>query len=84
MMRIQKMPKDGNENGDKSENGLTTHEKLIWGDVKDLVSCKNKEIEEYLFVKHVMRPLLGRKHVNPGVCFLFISFSCHDSNAMVT
>ncbi|KAG7655156.1 Inositol-pentakisphosphate 2-kinase [Arabidopsis suecica] len=70
MMRIQKMPKDGNENGDKSENGLTTHEKLIWGDVKDLVSCKNKEIEEYLFVKHVMRPLLGRKHVNPGILLL--------------
>ncbi|KAG7592588.1 Inositol-pentakisphosphate 2-kinase [Arabidopsis thaliana x Arabidopsis arenosa] len=70
MMRIQKMPKDGNENGDKSENGLTTHEKLIWADIKDLVSCKNKEIEEYLFVKHVMRPLLGRKHVNPGIRLL--------------
>lgn len=65
------MRKDGNENGDKSENGLTTHEKLIWGEVKDLVTCKNKEIVEYLFVKHVMRPLLGHKHVNAGVCFLF-------------
>ncbi|XP_019090898.1 PREDICTED: inositol-pentakisphosphate 2-kinase-like [Camelina sativa] len=70
MMRIHKMPKDGNENGDKSENGLTTHEKLIWGDVKELVSCQNKEIKEYLFVKHVMRPLLGHKHVNPGTRLL--------------
>ncbi|EOA39368.1 hypothetical protein CARUB_v10012434mg [Capsella rubella] len=70
ILRIQKMPKDGNINGDKSENGLTTHEKLIWGDIKDLVSCQNKEIEEYLFVKHVMRPLFGHKHVNPGIRLL--------------
>ncbi|KAL1216267.1 Inositol-pentakisphosphate 2-kinase [Cardamine amara subsp. amara] len=70
MMRIQKMPKDGNEYGDKSGNGLTTHEKLIWGEIKDLVTCKNKEIVEYLFVKHVMRPLLGHKHVNAGMRLL--------------
>ncbi|ESQ34585.1 hypothetical protein EUTSA_v10007647mg [Eutrema salsugineum] len=72
MMRIQKIPNDGKEeNGDTSSgNGLTTHEKLIWGEVKDLVSCQNKEIVDYLFVKHVMRPLLGHKHVNPGMRLL--------------
>ena len=69
-MRIQKMPNDGKEdNGNTSGNGLTSHEKVIWGECKELVSCQNKEIVEFLFVKHVMRPLLGHKHVNPGVCF---------------
>lgn len=73
------MPKDvKEENGNRNENGLTTHEKLIWGEIKDLVSCQNKEIVEYLFVKHVMKPLLGHKNVNAGVCFLlfFDDFSC--------
>lgn len=74
-MRIQKMPNDGKEdNGNTSGNGLTSHEKVIWGECKEVVSCQNKEIVEFLFVKHVMRPLLGHKHVNPGVCFLL---SCH-------
>ncbi|KAG2318684.1 hypothetical protein Bca52824_011897 [Brassica carinata] len=71
MMRIQKMPNDGKEdNGNTSGNGLTSHEKVIWGECKELVSCQNKEIVEFLFVKHVMRPLLGHKHVNPGMRLL--------------
>ncbi|EOA35203.1 hypothetical protein CARUB_v10020353mg [Capsella rubella] len=70
VMRIMKWPKNGNENGDTNGNGLTTHEKLIWGENKDLVSCQNKEIVEYLYVKHVMRPLLGHKHVNAGIRLL--------------
>lgn len=70
------MAKDGKEeNGDRNENGLTTHEKIIWGEIKDLVSCQNKEIVESLFVNHVMRPLLGHKHVNAGVCFQFLLLS---------
>ncbi|XP_018447056.1 inositol-pentakisphosphate 2-kinase [Raphanus sativus] len=71
MMRIQKMPNDGKEdNGNTSGNGLTSHEKVIWGECKEVVSCQNKEIVEFLFVKHVMRPLLGHKHVNPGMRLL--------------
>ncbi|CAN6804433.1 unnamed protein product [Brassica oleracea] len=71
MMRIQKMPNDGKEdNGNTSGNGLTSHEKVIWGECKELVSCQNKEIVEFLFVKHVMRPMLGHKHVNPGMRLL--------------
>ncbi|CAL9238247.1 unnamed protein product [Arabidopsis halleri] len=61
VMRTKKIRNTGNE------NGLTTQEKLIWGDIKDLVSCQNKEIAEYLFVKHVMKPLLGYKYVNAGI-----------------
>lgn len=76
-MRTKKIRNTGNENGDRSGNGLTTQEKLIWGDIKDLVSCQNKEIAEYLFVKHVMKPLLGHKYVNAGVSFPF-----HDSNTL--
>ena len=34
-MRIQKMPNDVKR--DTSENGLTSHEKLIWGEIKELV-----------------------------------------------
>lgn len=71
VMRTKKIRNTGNE------NGLTTQEKLIWGDIKDLVSCQNKEIAEYLFVKHVMKPLLGYKYVHAGV-----SFPCHDSNTL--
>ncbi|XP_010511060.1 PREDICTED: inositol-pentakisphosphate 2-kinase-like [Camelina sativa] len=68
VMRIKKKLKKGYENGgDTSGNGLTSLENIIWGGIKDLVSCQNKEMVDYLFVKHVMRPLLGHKHVNAGI-----------------
>ncbi|VYS49436.1 unnamed protein product [Arabidopsis thaliana] len=68
VMRIKKIRNTRNENGDRSGSCLTTQEKLIWGEIKDLVSCQNKEIVDYLFVKHVMKPLLGHKYVTPGIC----------------
>ncbi|KAG7649975.1 Inositol-pentakisphosphate 2-kinase, partial [Arabidopsis thaliana x Arabidopsis arenosa] len=68
VMRIKKIRNTRNENGDRSGSCLTTQEKLIWGEIKDLASCQNKEIVDYLFVKHVMKPLLGHKYVTPGIC----------------
>ncbi|XP_019083137.1 PREDICTED: inositol-pentakisphosphate 2-kinase [Camelina sativa] len=68
VMRIKKKLKKGNENGgDTSGNGLTSLENLIWGDIKDLASCQNKEMVDYLFAEHVMRPFLGHKYVNVGI-----------------
>jgi len=76
-MRIKKIRNTRNENGDRSGSCLTTQEKLIWGEIKDLVFCQNKELVDYLFVKHVMKPLLGHKYVTPGV-----SLPCHDCNTL--
>uniref|UniRef100_A0A1J3EFS7 Inositol-pentakisphosphate 2-kinase n=1 Tax=Noccaea caerulescens TaxID=107243 RepID=A0A1J3EFS7_NOCCA len=80
IMRIQKMPKEGKqENGETSEN-----EKLIWGEFKDLVSCQNKEIVEFLFVKHVMTPLLGHKHANAGMRLLVAKEFLESVESIVT
>ncbi|XP_010539888.1 PREDICTED: inositol-pentakisphosphate 2-kinase isoform X2 [Tarenaya hassleriana] len=70
-MRIQKMPKDGNENSnDNNDTGLTSHEKLVWREVEELVSCQDKEVAEHMYVKLVMSPLLGPKHVDAGTRLL--------------
>ncbi|KAK1550330.1 hypothetical protein Q3G72_017362 [Acer saccharum] len=49
------------------ESVLTKHEQLIWRDNKELVSSSSKELLEQLYVQHIMRPLLGPKHVETGM-----------------
>ncbi|GAV88707.1 Ins_P5_2-kin domain-containing protein [Cephalotus follicularis] len=66
VMRIQKAARK-NENINCSASYLTTHEKLLWRDNEELLSSPNKEIVEQLYVKHVISPLLGPKHVDPGM-----------------
>ncbi|KAK0576442.1 hypothetical protein LWI29_017570 [Acer saccharum] len=49
------------------ESVLTKHEQLVWRDNKELVSSSSKELLEQLYVQHIMRPLLGPKHVETGM-----------------
>lgn len=71
MIRIQKAPKADKAN--KAVNGaasvVTSDEKLLWRENKELVSSPNKEVVEQRYVKDVIIPLLGPKHIDPGVSF---------------
>ncbi|CAN6858035.1 unnamed protein product [Brassica oleracea] len=69
VIRIQKAPKADKAN--KAVNGaasvVTSDEKLLWRENKELVSSPNKEVVEQRYVKDVIIPLLGPKHIDPGV-----------------
>lgn len=81
-MRIRKSPrKESLLKGVRNSIALTPHERLIWKDVHELISSSDKEIAGQLYVQHVMKPLLGSKYVDAGVCtHCFVvsatSFSC--------
>ncbi|XVF73787.1 hypothetical protein PTKIN_Ptkin13bG0010100 [Pterospermum kingtungense] len=66
VMRILKSPRNA-KNGVKANGVLTTHERLLWRDNEESTASPNREIVQQLYVKHVMSPLLGQKHVDPGV-----------------
>ncbi|CAM8930841.1 unnamed protein product [Rhodiola kirilowii] len=66
VLRVQKASTHGScVNG---SSVLTRHECLLWKDYKDLLVAPTLEIAAQLYVKHVMSPLLGSEHVDPGVC----------------
>ncbi|KAK1584683.1 hypothetical protein Q3G72_035213 [Acer saccharum] len=56
----------------KGESVLAKHERLVRRDNKELVSSPSKEMLEQLYVHHIMRPLLGPKHVDTG----YEGFAC--------
>nr|XP_029124367.1 inositol-pentakisphosphate 2-kinase IPK1 isoform X4 [Elaeis guineensis] len=65
VLRIQKVPKGST----KSVNGcavLSRHEKLLWGDVEELVESKSKDIAQQNYIKHVMSHMLGPKYIDEG------------------
>ncbi|KAK8988986.1 hypothetical protein V6N11_030357 [Hibiscus sabdariffa] len=66
VMRIQKSQRNG-KTVVKGSKALTTHERLIWRESEELTASPNREIVEQLYVKHVMSPLLGPKHVDVGI-----------------
>ncbi|XP_022769023.1 inositol-pentakisphosphate 2-kinase-like [Durio zibethinus] len=66
VMRIQKSQRNG-KNGVNGNGALTTHERLLWRENKELTASPNREIVEQLYVKHVMSPLLGPTHVDAGM-----------------
>ncbi|GMI82538.1 hypothetical protein like AT1G22100 [Hibiscus trionum] len=66
VMRIQKSQRNG-KTGVKGSRALTTHERLVWRENEELTASPNREIVEQLYVKHVMSPLLGPKHVDVGI-----------------
>ncbi|KAK5831705.1 inositol-pentakisphosphate 2-kinase-like [Gossypium arboreum] len=66
VLRIQKSQRNG-KSGVKEGRALTTHERLLWRENKELTASSNREILEQLYVKHVMSPLLGPKHVDVGI-----------------
>lgn len=67
-MRIQKKAKRNGLERPGSPPALTMHERLLWKDLEDMVTCSNKELASQLYVKHVMSPLLGSHFVDAGVC----------------
>ncbi|CAN8287620.1 unnamed protein product [Cochlearia groenlandica] len=64
VIRIQKARK--NDKANKS-SVLTSHEQLLWKEHKELLSSLNSEVLEQRYVKHVIIPLLGPKHVDAGI-----------------
>ncbi|KAK6939489.1 Inositol-pentakisphosphate 2-kinase [Dillenia turbinata] len=66
VLRIPKAPKSNVEHAD-GPSMLTTHECLLWRDVKDLASSPNREIAKQLYVERVMCPLLGAEFIDVGV-----------------
>jgi hypothetical protein len=87
-MRIRKSPrKESALQGVRNTIALTPHERLIWKDVNELISSSDKEIAGQLYVDHVMKPLLGSKYVDAGVCshcshFQLNCFYCHIGNTL--
>ncbi|GKU89971.1 hypothetical protein SLEP1_g4039 [Rubroshorea leprosula] len=67
VIRIQKAPR----NGKRRVNGngqFTAHEQLVWGEITELMSSSStRENLEQLYVKHVICPFLGPKHVDAGM-----------------
>ncbi|OMO75216.1 hypothetical protein COLO4_26258 [Corchorus olitorius] len=66
VMRIQKSQRNG-KNGVNGNGTLTTHERLLWRENKELLASPSREIVEQLYVTHVMSPLLGPEHVDAGM-----------------
>ncbi|XP_038898785.1 inositol-pentakisphosphate 2-kinase-like isoform X1 [Benincasa hispida] len=68
VIRIQKAPRNGSH-GTSVRNlmALSAHERLLWRDVGDLVSCTDRDVVCQIYVQHVMIPLLDSKHVDAGV-----------------
>ncbi|XP_021613502.1 inositol-pentakisphosphate 2-kinase isoform X1 [Manihot esculenta] len=67
VMRIQKTARNGSSHCLEDHTVLTEHERLLWKESEELVSSSTKELAELHYVKHVMTPLLGPKHVDAGM-----------------
>ncbi|KDP38543.1 hypothetical protein JCGZ_04468 [Jatropha curcas] len=67
VMRIQKIARNGSSRRLGEHTVLTEQERLLWRESKELVSAPTKELAEWFYVKHVMSPLLGPKHVDAGM-----------------
>ncbi|KAL1198708.1 Inositol-pentakisphosphate 2-kinase [Cardamine amara subsp. amara] len=65
VIRIQKARKNDKANGFVSV--LTNDEQLLWKENEELLSSPNKEVLEQRYVKYVIIPLLGHKHVDAGI-----------------
>ncbi|KAF2293305.1 hypothetical protein GH714_000027 [Hevea brasiliensis] len=67
VMRIQKVARNGSSHCMEDHTVLTEHERLLWKEAEELVSSPTKELAELHYVKDVMSPLLGPKHVDAGM-----------------
>ncbi|KAL8148582.1 inositol-pentakisphosphate 2-kinase-like isoform X1 [Apium graveolens] len=63
VLRVRKITENGAEY-DNGLSGLSKHECLLWD---ELISAPSREMAEHLYVKNVMRPLLGSDYVESGV-----------------
>ncbi|XP_078431173.1 inositol-pentakisphosphate 2-kinase-like isoform X2 [Wolffia australiana] len=71
VLRVQKVKrKKSSWKGAAREPGLpvlTPHERVLWRDVDKIGECTSKEIAGQLYTLHVLSPLLGDEHVDPGM-----------------
>ncbi|KAJ1378881.1 Inositol-pentakisphosphate 2-kinase, partial [Sesbania bispinosa] len=67
VMRIRKAPRNGTQAVTWSPSALTAHEHLLWKDVDELISSSDNEIAGLVFVRHIMKPLLGSEYVDAGM-----------------
>ncbi|KAL9663735.1 hypothetical protein QQ045_019126 [Rhodiola kirilowii] len=66
VLRVQKAPQNGS--GDLIIfTELTAKERLLWNDVKGIISAETLDVAAQYYVKDVMTPLLGNEHVDAGV-----------------
>ncbi|TYK19698.1 inositol-pentakisphosphate 2-kinase-like [Cucumis melo var. makuwa] len=71
VIRIQKAARNGSHcTSVRSVVALSAHERLLWRDLGDLVSCTDRDVVCQMYVQHVMIPLLDSKHVDAGVHIL--------------
>ena len=68
MLRVQKVRRKKNSVREQGSLVLSAHERVLWKDVDKIGECTSKDIAGQLFSLHVMSPLLGDEHVDPGVC----------------
>lgn len=66
VLRVQKAPKNGSGKFIRS-TVLTAEERLLWNDVKAVVSSETLDVAAQNYVRDVMTPLLGTEHVDAGV-----------------
>jgi len=79
VMRIRKASRSGaNAMTMRSPSALTAHECLLWKDVHEFISSPDSEIASQIFVQHVMKPLLGSKYVDAGVCVVLHQIRVHN------
>ncbi|XP_011623523.1 inositol-pentakisphosphate 2-kinase [Amborella trichopoda] len=66
VLRVQKTSKGDAQSKSINDPILSTHDRLLWGDIEELVTATSKEILAHSYVQHVMRPLLASEHVDAG------------------
>ncbi|XP_057974166.1 inositol-pentakisphosphate 2-kinase-like isoform X2 [Malania oleifera] len=66
VLRMQKVPRNRSQCLSDTPV-LSIHECLLWKDIGSIVSSPQKENAKQLYVQHVMSPLLGSDHVDPGL-----------------
>uniref|UniRef100_A0A7N0VI84 Inositol-pentakisphosphate 2-kinase n=1 Tax=Kalanchoe fedtschenkoi TaxID=63787 RepID=A0A7N0VI84_KALFE len=66
VLRVQKVAKNGSDNL-ISSTVLTSEERLLWKDVKTIISSETSDVAAQNYVRDVMTPLLGAEHVDAGV-----------------
>ncbi|GLJ09623.1 hypothetical protein SUGI_0112930 [Cryptomeria japonica] len=68
VLRVKKASPDkpNHSSSEKSAPLLSVEEQVLWSELQELVSSNSKEILAQGYAQHVIGPLLGSDHVDPG------------------
>lgn len=66
VLRIQKIPNKKTLSANKGL-ALSSHERLIWKDVGEILESTSRDFAARAFIQHVMTDLLNSKHIDAGV-----------------